>query len=200
MIDKVRALLRKAESTTFEAEAEALTAKAQELMARLGIESVEAEEIIGPVSRRVDLPAPHAQAKALLLDRVAQANRCRMVWSEGYGTLFGYPSDVEGCELLYQSLIIQGTKAMMRAARSRRQYGRADTPAFRDSFLIAYAERIGERLSAVVAGLDLPVRWMGAVEKAVQDSYPDLTTTQVQIPSREGWTSGTQAADRADVG
>ena len=34
LLDKVRALLAKAESTRFEAEADAFTAKAQELMAR----------------------------------------------------------------------------------------------------------------------------------------------------------------------
>ena len=84
VLDKVRALLAKAESTTFDAEAEAFTAKAQELMARHRIDRAvfEAREhrhraggtrsVAGSGSSD-----PYADAKAMLLANVADANGCR---------------------------------------------------------------------------------------------------------------------------
>ena len=47
VLDRVRGLLTKAESTEFPAEAEALTAKAQELMARHSIEQAMVEARCG---------------------------------------------------------------------------------------------------------------------------------------------------------
>ena len=90
VLDKVRALLAKAESTTFDAEAEAFTAKAQELMARHRIDRAmfEAREHRRrpeePVSRRFGVGDPYADAKAMLLANVADANGC-CAWVEQVG-------------------------------------------------------------------------------------------------------------------
>ncbi|GIG60814.1 hypothetical protein Lfu02_51860 [Longispora fulva] len=207
MLDRVRALLRKAESTTFPEEADALTAKAQELMARHGIDDLGPGADTGPTHRRVAVPPPHDGAKAMLLDAVAGANRCRAVWSrEGaYATVFGFPADLDAVEVLYQSVLIQATKAMIREARTRARYGRADTPAFRESFLIAYADRIGARLDAVSGEVTpedlLPVLASREVEvKAAADKlFPEVESVPVSVPSREGWNSGSLAAEQASL-
>src|SRR5262249_8603304 len=76
-LDRIRALLAKAESTEFPEEAEALTARAQQLMARHRIDqallAARAGEVradgqaAGPVGRRLPIDAPYESAKAALL-------------------------------------------------------------------------------------------------------------------------------------
>ena len=67
ILDKVRALLAKAESTQFEAEAEAFTAKAQELMTRHRIDRavLNASDDLGdaPAGRRLGIDDPYADVR-----------------------------------------------------------------------------------------------------------------------------------------
>ncbi|MFH8370834.1 DUF2786 domain-containing protein [Streptomyces sp. NPDC018031] len=223
---RIRALLAKAESSTFPAEAEALTAKAQELMARYSID----EALLGagapdpqaPGACRIGVDAPYEPAKALLLDAVAEANRCQAVWSGelGFSTVIGFPADLELVELLYTSLLLQATTAMNRAADHHHARGRSRrTRDFRESFLIAYAGRIRDRLTeatrtatdaaaraAGTAGADgtevLPV--LAAREVAVGEEaermFPDTTAHRLKGRDAEGWARGTAAADRAELG
>src|SRR4030095_11125300 len=113
------ALLAKAESTTYPDEAEALTAKAQQLMTRHAIDAaaVEGERGCGArVSpRRAGIDDPYARARVTLLSEVARANRCRAVWSRGFGfaTVFGDEGDIDAVEVLYTSLLGQATRAMV---------------------------------------------------------------------------------------
>ncbi|MFC9649517.1 DUF2786 domain-containing protein [Streptomyces sp. NPDC056937] len=229
MLTRIRALLAKAEATGYPQEAEALTAKAQELMARHSID----EALLADRTHRGDVPgavrigvdAPYETAKAILLDAVASANRCRAVWNSAYGfsTVVGFESDLEAVELLHTSLLVQGTAAMTRAEAAQRAAGRKRTKTFRQSFLLAYAHRIGERLvltteqvtaeqeSATAAatraaeagaGGLLPV--LAAREAAVADRtdrmFPETVATRVRgATDAEGWTHGTSAADAARV-
>jgi hypothetical protein len=222
-LDRVRALLAKAESTSFPEEAETYTAKAQELMARYSIDyallSVGTGAREEPVGRRLGVDNPYEAPKVLLLDAVASANRCRSIWSSAFGfvTLLGFPSDVDGVELLFTSLLVQATAAMVAAGSRRDAYGRSSTRSFRQSFLTAYAQRIGERLSTAtrqateqasrdVAGAPgaqrlLPVLATreATVEQLADELFPDLVGRQVAVTNREGWASGRAAADRAHL-
>ena len=94
---------------------------------------------------------PYESPKASLLQTVAKANRCRTVWHNelGLSTVVGFQADLEAVELLFTSLLVQANAAMLRAGAKRDAYGRSRTRAFRQSFLIAYATRIGERLPQV---------------------------------------------------
>ena len=219
MLDRVRALLAKAESTTFPEEAEAFTAKAQELMARHSIDEALLAARTGsrdePAGRRVGIDNPYEAPKVLLLDAVAEANRCRSVWSKQFGfvTVLGYSSDLDAVELLYTSLLVQATAAMVKAGSRRDWSGRSSTRSFRQSFLTAYAHRIGERLAAATqdasreateqAGRDrlLPVLAArdDAVHEAVETLFPGLSTHSVAVRNLEGWASGMAAADRASL-
>ncbi len=219
MLERVRALLAKAESTTFPEEAEALSAKAQELMARHAIDEavLDAGRTGGPggvVGWRIGVDDPYASAKSLLLDRIASANRCSAVWCKNIGlsTVFGVPSDLEMVELLFTSLLVQGTDAMLHSGSSIDRSGRSRTRSFRQSFLVAYAERIGERLSATAAQvvaegaerygdglLPMLASREEAVEKEVQTVFPTLVTKGTAVSNYSGYVAGRAAAEMASL-
>jgi hypothetical protein len=79
LLSRIRALLNKAESTEFAEEAEALSARAQELMAKYSIDhallAAEAGSKEEPGGRRIPVDNPYEAAKAALLQVVAEANR-----------------------------------------------------------------------------------------------------------------------------
>jgi hypothetical protein len=118
ILTRVRALLAKAESTTFPEEAEALTAKAMELMASHGITDamlVAAGQRDDPIGEgKIELTDPYSFEKSQLLACVCEALRCRVVfWSRGRRVLWcdvtGHASDRERVELLFTSLLLQAT-------------------------------------------------------------------------------------------
>lgn len=225
VLGRVRGLLAKAESTEFPEEAEALSAKAQELMARHSIDhallaAAQAGAASGSTARpgavRIGVDAPYEQAKALLLQEVAQANRCRSVWSSplGFATVVGFPADVESVELLYTSLLVQATTAMVRSGPQRGRGGQSTTRSFRQSFLQAYAVRIGERLrnasdevsraAAAAEGAERLLPVLAArddvVREAVAEMFPAMVQRAVSGNNQAGWAAGTAAADLATLG
>ncbi|MEU2582988.1 DUF2786 domain-containing protein [Streptomyces avermitilis] len=215
MLARIRALLAKAEATGFPQEAEALSAKAQELMTRHSIdEALLASRAPGkdaPGACRIGVDPPYETAKAVLLDAVAGANRCRAVWDEslGFSTVVGFEPDLEAVELLYTSLLVQATAAMTKAEAAQRAGGRKRTKTFRQSFLAAYAHRIGDRLADAAQGQAtqaegelLPV--LAARDVAVADHlermFPKTVTTRLRgVSDAAGWEQGAAAADRAQV-
>ncbi|MDT0479718.1 DUF2786 domain-containing protein [Streptomyces doebereineriae] len=213
MLGRIRALLAKAEATGYPEEAEALTAKAQELMARHSVDEAlldaRAPAKDAPGACRIGVEPPYEQAKAVLLDAVATANHCRAVWNEpfAFSTVVGFEGDLAAVELLYTSLLVQAQSAMAKAEAAQRAGGRGRTKTFRQSFLAAYAHRVGDRLrtaaEAPVTDDLLPV--LASREVAVTDRmarmFPQTTTTRLRGVSDEaGWTEGARAADRAQVG
>ncbi|MFI1014162.1 DUF2786 domain-containing protein [Streptomyces sp. NPDC020965] len=210
MLARIRALLAKAEATTYPDEAEALSAKAQELMARHAVDDAALpHRASAPAACRIGVDAPYETAKAILLDAVASANRCRAVWNSGFGfsTVVGFEADLESVELLYTSLLVQGTTAMTRAEAAQRAGGRRRTKTFRQSFLLAYAARLGERLTAATESVAvepdlLPVLATREVAVAARtdELFPETRTSRVRGGSDEaGWEQGRAAADGAEV-
>ncbi|MET7289082.1 DUF2786 domain-containing protein [Streptomyces sp. NPDC005573] len=212
MLARIRALLAKAEATGYPEEAEALTAKAQELMARHSVDeavlAAAAPAPDTPGACRIGVEPPYEQAKAVLLDAVARANHCRAVWNEpfAFSTVVGFEADLEAVELLHTSLLVQATHAMTRAEAAQRAGGRKRTKTFRQSFLAAYAHRVGDRLAAAaetqVTEDLLPVLATRAI--AVTDHmermFPDTTTSRLRgVSDAAGWTEGARAADEAQV-
>ena len=216
VLHKVRSLLAKAESTTFPDEAEALTAKAQELMDRHAIDrAMLAASAPGtgarPDGRQITVDSPYASEKFQLLGAVARANRCRAVfaaWSNE-ATVVGFDEDQETVELLYTSLLVQATSAMLAGADDPARRTRR----YRHAFLVAFAARIGQRLeeadATVVAEADrahggavLPV--LASRELAVEDEvarrFPHLRRRRVSFSDATGWNEGRAAAERASLG
>src|SRR5947208_15177038 len=101
LLDRVRKLLAKAEAEgVTPPEAEALTAKAAELMARYGIDrarlAAARPETDAPSSRMVDIGNPWGRVKAHLLCGLGSALRCQCIMLTGREGLkihvFGYAS------------------------------------------------------------------------------------------------------------
>jgi hypothetical protein len=215
---RIRGLLAKAESTEFADEAEALTAKAQELMTRHAVDAAllsRGSPPAGDVStRRVHVADPYVRAKMQLLAAVAEVNDVRLVWYQGLGiaNLVGGRSDLDAVELLFTSLLLQVAQALTAAERQAGR--RSASRAFRRAFLLGYAYRIGERLqaarrqattaAAAERGVDLlPVlrSRREAVEAAVAELFPRIRSSRSRASvDAGGWYAGHEAAERADVG
>jgi hypothetical protein len=149
----------------------------------------------------------------MLVGAVAEANRCRAVFASGLGlvTVIGEETDTDIVEVLTTSLLVQAGRAMLAAGSRTDQRGQSRTKSFRQSFLISYAQRIGERLhtaaeqaesevsESVGDGRLLPV--LAARERAVQERvselFPLLVSRRVSVSNNAGWTAGRAAADLA---
>ncbi|GLW91889.1 hypothetical protein Aglo03_27050 [Actinokineospora globicatena] len=200
---KVRGLLTKAESTPFAAEAEALSAKAQELMSRYAFEQAvtTADHPQQATARRLWLTGPYQAPKAQLVDAVATANRCRSVFYPRLGCvgLVGHDTDLEITELLATSLATQSTRALTHAP------GR--TRAYRHAFLVAYAHRVHQRLLTATATVRptstalVPVLTSreAAVDAKFTALFPGIRTRRTTATNPSGWQAGLAAADQADL-
>lgn len=219
---RARALLAKAESTEFDEEAEALNAKAQQLIARYALgqlldEASSDGQRSGSTAtvRRLWLDAPYVRAKAALVDQVARANRCRTAVAEqhAFSLVVGAPVDLDVVELLVTSLLVQASSAMLRYGRSLDGRGTSRTRSFRQSFLLAFAARIGERLRAATESVATEAMVTGDVQRllpvlrdhevrvseAFEAMVPHTVGRATRIKHGEGWTAGRAAADLAQL-
>jgi hypothetical protein len=214
---KVRALLAKAEATTFADEAEALSAKAQELISKHSLEQLLQHEAgratdarPSTTYRRLWLDAPYVDAKANLVDEIAAANRCRAVYAQrlGYCTVVGSPFDLDAVDLMLTSLLAQAQRAMLRHG-SRNSGGRSSTRSFRQSFLVSFAIHIGQRLRQVA---DESVQATGGssllpalrnheseVDELIGIMFPTLVEKATSVTNAAGWAGGRLAAELADL-
>lgn len=125
---QVQALLSKADSTSFDAERDAILAKVDELMLAFAIEEWEldkhkaANEKTKPEKRSVLVCArapgeggkPFEQNYIDLTAAIAKHTRCRIVYTgaqsqyiDTTGTIFGFPADLDYFETLFVSLQVQ---------------------------------------------------------------------------------------------
>jgi hypothetical protein len=219
VLARVRGLLAKAESTSFPEEAEALSAKAQELMARHALERAAVDPAPDAAAssasvRRLWLDAPYTSAKSSLVHQVAGANRCRAVGLAALDlvTVIGWPTDLDTVELLVTSLLVQAGRAMAAEGSRGSPTGGSRTRSFRHAFLLSYATRIGERLREADAGAqEAAVRESGgallpvlaargeAVERTTAELFPRLTTKRFSVGNSAGWWAGREAADAASL-
>lgn len=219
LLEKIRNLLAKAESTTFEAEATALTAKAQELMTRHAIDAAslhsDGEPDETPVAIRIPVDAPYVDAKSLLLQTVAEAGRCRSVFHSGLdmSTVVGFADDVAGVEILFTSLLVQAQSALADAARSAPPGTRTRSQSYRSAFLLAYTHRIGDRLeeinehvyaeaTAEHGSSFLPVLRSRSdrLDDHMRERFAHMTSSHVRGGyDQAGWVGGRLAADRAAI-
>ncbi|MBE1530881.1 hypothetical protein [Actinomadura algeriensis] len=117
---------------------------------------------------RLAIDAPYVNSKALLLQVVSGANRCRAVWFKGAGfpTVVRVPTDLRAVDVLFSSLVVQATTAMVREGTRRYSGGGSRTRSLRQAFLSSYTDRIGERLRGATNA---------AVQRAATETGPDGT-------------------------
>ena len=222
LLGRVRKLLAKAEAEgVTPAEAEALTAKATELMAKYGIDrallAASRPETDQPGDRVVVVHKPWAKVQAHLLSGLASAMRCKSVLltsRQGLTTvhLFGYASDLERTDLLYTSVLVQMWHALAATPVPARVSGVA---AWRRSWLLGFCAAVISRVSdaewraatsaaapedgkqsqtaLVLADRELVIR-----ENAAR-AYPNTRRTRLTY-SGSGYGDGYREGQRADIG
>ncbi len=221
LLDRVRKLLAKAEGEgVTPAEAQALTAKAAELMAKYGIDrallAAARPETDAPGSRLVVLDNPWNRVKAHLLCGLGAALRCQCVLLTARDGLkvhmFGYASDLERADVLYTSVLIQMSHGLALAPVP----DRASPRAWRRSWLLGFAgavigrvkdaeqaaasqagpgeaDRGASRTALVLADRSLVIR------DAMRREYP-VTRQARTTYSGTGYGAGYARGQRADLG
>lgn len=225
---RVRALLRKAESTPFGPEAEALIAKAQDLLTRYAIDEAlltggsqhhgDATGGAAPVVRRIVVSGPYARGRAGLLGAVGSANRCAVVWDAQASAAMavGFDTDLDATELVWRSLVAQAELAVAAAGPTVDHRGRSRTRSWRSAFWASFSQRIGQRLTeqnratiadvanhtadASAAMVPMLASRQRQVDDAVARNFPRLATSRTRVSNGEGWSAGHRAADRARLG
>jgi hypothetical protein len=221
VLDRVRKLLAKAEDEGVTPhEAEALTAKASELMARYGIDRARLgalhPESDNPGDRVFDLDNPWAAVKCHLLSGLSQAMRCQtvIVPKREQGSrlhVFGYASDIERADILFTSLLVQ-----MQRALAREQAPEARVRAWRRSWMLGFSSaviarvRTAEEHAVKAADADQPADGgkstalvladrSQVIRAQVKQTYPSLRTTRTTYTG-SGYESGHREGQRADIG
>jgi len=222
LLDRVRKLLVKAEADgVTPAEAQALTAKAAELMAKYGIDrallAAARPETDRPADRVIDVGNPWARVRAHLLCGLASALRCQCVILPRTGPgsrihVFGFASDIERTDVLYTSLLLQMWHGLSAASPP----GWAQSPrAWRRSWLLGFAtavvarvrsaeEAAAARAAAVPAGNGSTAALVLAdrteiIERALRQAYPVTRRSRVTY-SGTGYRHGYAEGQRADIG
>ena len=215
-LDRIRKLLARAEHpATPPAEAEACSAKAAALMSRHVIDQamLDAREptTSAPATTVVLVEPPYAVAKAVLLNEVARSfGICVALGNERPDgrrcTLVGFSSDLAMADLLFTSLLLQASTAMLAASS-----GRSNLKAFRRAFLFGYSSAIGQRLRevsdetrreavATEPGTELVlVDRQERVDAAFADQFPHIRTMRPTVSSGNGLTAGHRAGAEADL-
>jgi hypothetical protein len=222
LLDRVRKLLAKAEAQgVTPPEAQALTAKAAQLMARYGIDrallAAARPETDAPGSRLVDLDNPWKRVKAHLLCGLGAALRCPCILlttRDGLRVhMFGYESDIERTDVLYTSVLVQMSHGLAVAQVP----DRASPRAWRRSWLLGFAAAVITRVKAAeqaaqaAAEHAAPAAQSGkstalvladrslVVRNALQREYP-VTRAARTTYSGTGYGDGYEKGQRADLG
>jgi hypothetical protein len=149
IVDRIAALLAKAESTNHEAEAEAFNAKAQELMLKYAIDEAAlkasggktAEEPIVLVTIPVKEKLQGTRARQGLVGVIATTMNCRAYIDTGRHQMkvAGYESDARFTQMLFMSLMLQQQRFILPALRQARE--RFVPPVDRDGYCYEHGRR-----------------------------------------------------------
>jgi Protein of unknown function (DUF2786) len=221
-LDLIRKLLAKAERAGSVEEADAFSAKAQELMLRYAID----EAILGQrpesgdkVNTRTFTVRFYPKQKSLLLAGIASAFGCQTVRFTGRGNsselkvqVTGWVSDLDLVDILYASLDIQANREAERRWLHTGHMVGTPRRTFTGSFFLGFATTVADRLAkqhqsavqeaedtAPGTGLVLLDR-KKAVSREFTREHPRTKTDSMTVGSHAGYNSGKAAGNLADLG
>lgn len=217
VLTQIRALLAKAESTEFEAEASAFTAKAQQLMTKHAIDHAVLDagrrDPTAPSITRIPLDPPYVNAKAALLHVVATHMRCRAIQLTQLkmASLVGAEVDLHAVNLMFTSLLVQAQHALHAVTAGAQTGSHERSQTFRSSFLSGFAHRVSERLREAnerAYAADGRSEMFLPVLRAKDDQLDDFVRERYALRSarrrsgydRRGFSSGQAAGDHARFG
>lgn len=218
---RVRQMLAKAEAEgATEAEAEAYTAKAAELMAAYGIDRAMADAKATakqkPGSRKIDIDNPWAQVRAHLLAGIAGALGCQCVLlsTSKPGArihVFGFESDLEQVDVLYTSLVLQMASSLKRV---RPPWDVRSVRAWNRSYLLGWVTAVTARAKAAYdkaakdadatvkpgeSGTALVLSDRAVeIREALTEAYPVTRKTRITYSGR-GYGSGYSDGQNANI-
>lgn len=162
--EKVALLLAKAEGTDNPAEAEAYTAKAEELMLKHGIEEAQVQakrpgaKVDPIIIERIYVNGTYEAATVTYGYAVAPTFNCKSYQSKDrtkghYIWLVGHTSDVEQAAILVRSMLIQSEMAMRywweNGGRETSGHDRATKKLARRQFMFGFGNGVRERLREI---------------------------------------------------
>ncbi|MFR9750401.1 DUF2786 domain-containing protein [Nocardia sp. 004] len=234
MLTRIGGLLRKAESTDNEHEAEAFLSAAQRLATKSAIDlAVARAHIAGrerrqaPVQRVVPIGAPGKRGLRTyvqLFVAIAAANdvRCDVARTSTQVYAHGFGSDIDACEALYASLLVQMVRASDQYIKSgayrsatvekvvveqrlgRRIERRVQAPVAgvtaRLNFQMAFAARVGRRLAEVKAEVEAEVLPDAADGPGVALALRDKELELVDFYTRTSQARGTWRGPQTSTG
>lgn len=227
-LDIIAKLLAKAESTT-PAEAEALTAKAEELMIRHNIAQLDLEthrsngkaEVEKIITQRRKYSGTYSEQQVRLAWRVTQSLGLQGHFMDGYRSertyfIVGFQRDVDAALLLLDSLQIQAAVAMRDWWKAQRDnfYWLAPHEQLRErkTFLNGFAAGAGDRLRKMQRTVTEEYRGTGTDvalvdrERAVKAHYDAanprvrVVTSRARSGSYNSRAAGVAAGQRANLG
>ena len=224
-LETIRSLLRKAEDPSVTpAEAEAFSGKAAQMMATHGIEvaMLEAAEAVEGRQQQVDqtlislADETYRIYKITLLDAAATACHCKVIFGGTTAHVFGYDSDRDLVSMLYTSLLLQASHALLAEELPYGDNIRSFTSAWWDGYSTRIEKRLMESLHTATQeaeqrspGAELVVRQRAvlaerasAVERAIHEVYPSVGTMSAPCggASSAGYAAGQRAGQNADLG
>lgn len=199
IVERVRALLAKADSTDHEPEREAFLAKAQQLITRYHIEQGELSSSTSQMSQCEVMITEWGNATrgvVRLYGAVAELNRSYSAHQMTRGVakviMFGTELDLELTTTLVDHLLPQLRHDILR-----------DRPRSRMSYALGWANRVGQRLAEAqateAAKSNSLVPTSHAAEEALSEAYTLRAARTTRVDGLE-WLSGGDAAESVDIG
>lgn len=212
ILEKIQALLAKAESSEFPEEQKAFWAKANAMMLQYAIDEAQLRKAGNVVEEPILEEWPYAganpkamfrfqRASTTLASTVSKHNRCRTIFhrADGTATICGFASDIRFVRLLYASL---WTQALMGSFKlpSQKQI-------FLDSFFEGFADQIDQRLKVsdeevvqAAVGNALALRDIQqVVDSAYHKAFPNITKMAANRLESGAYGAGRDAGRNADI-
>lgn len=222
ILERIRGLLAHGETVNIsQEEAESYIIKAQELMTKYAIDEmlVRDKNTDQIITADFFMVSPYARAKVNAFAQIARVYNCKCVQSRRlginpkngkhgmHGWVTGYESDIQQLSVMFTSLLIQSTSAMMKADK-----GSTHGKSFRQGFIVGYFDHvywllkeqrknvIDEKKQTTSDLLPVLMDRDRLVSEAYKERWPKLIKVSGDsYGSSNGWASGRSAARNADL-